>query len=49
MRRVDLRASAAGRPLYRALGFRETADPAMRLTFPAEQSFIPVRETGNDL
>ena len=49
MRRADLRASAAGRPLYRALGFRETADPAMRLTFPAEQSFIPVRETGNDL
>ena len=49
VRRVDLRASASGRPLYRALGFRETADPAMRLTFPAEQSFIPLRETGNDL
>ncbi|MBB5115297.1 hypothetical protein FHU28_005136 [Micromonospora echinospora] len=40
--------SAAGRPLYRALGFRETADPAMRLTLPAE-SFIPPRETGSDL
>ncbi|WP_435126389.1 hypothetical protein [Micromonospora tulbaghiae] len=25
------------------------ADPAMRLTFPPEQSFIPLRETGNDL
>ncbi|WBC17114.1 GNAT family N-acetyltransferase [Micromonospora sp. WMMA1998] len=36
VRRVDLRASAAGRPLYCALGFRETADPAMRLTLPAE-------------
>ena len=49
VRGIDLRASAAGRPRYRALGFRETADPAMRLTFPAEQSFIPLRETGNDL
>ncbi|MBO4141305.1 hypothetical protein J5U46_14205 [Micromonospora tulbaghiae] len=47
--RDNPRASAAGRPLYRALGFRETADPAMRLTFPAEQSFMPLRKPGNDL
>ncbi|WP_189082990.1 GNAT family N-acetyltransferase [Mangrovihabitans endophyticus] len=31
---VDLRASAAGEPLYASLGFRRTADPAMRLHLP---------------
>jgi GNAT superfamily N-acetyltransferase len=30
--KVDLRASAAGEPLYRSLGFARTADPAMRLS-----------------
>lgn len=28
---VDLRASTLGEPLYESLGFRRTADPAMRL------------------
>ncbi|MFG3686370.1 GNAT family N-acetyltransferase [Micromonospora sp. NPDC047740] len=36
VRRIDLRASAAGRPLYRSLGFRETRDPAMRLALPPQ-------------
>ncbi|MCW3842373.1 GNAT family N-acetyltransferase [Micromonospora yasonensis] len=35
VRKIDLRASEAGRPLYRSLGFRETAEPTMRLTFAA--------------
>jgi GNAT superfamily N-acetyltransferase len=30
--KVDLRASPAGEPLYRSLGFARTADPAMRLS-----------------
>ncbi|MGP3979765.1 GNAT family N-acetyltransferase [Streptomyces sp. KR80] len=30
---IDLRASAEGEPLYAALGFVRTRDPAMRLTF----------------
>jgi GNAT superfamily N-acetyltransferase len=32
VRRVDLRASAEGEPLYTSLGFVRTPDPAMRLT-----------------
>jgi len=32
---VDLRASAEGEPLYAALGFDRTRDPAMRLFIPA--------------
>lgn len=32
VRRVDLRASAEGEPLYATLGFVRTPDPAMRLT-----------------
>ncbi|MGC9667802.1 GNAT family N-acetyltransferase [Planosporangium sp. 12N6] len=32
--KIDLRASAAGEPLYRSLGFARTRDPAMRLTLP---------------
>ncbi|MEU4130878.1 GNAT family N-acetyltransferase [Streptomyces wuyuanensis] len=32
VRRVDLRASAEGEPLYASLGFVRTPDPAMRLT-----------------
>ncbi|KKK07636.1 GNAT family N-acetyltransferase [Micromonospora sp. HK10] len=36
VRKIDLRASEAGRPLYRSLGFRETAEPTMRLTAPAD-------------
>ncbi|MFC6017095.1 GNAT family N-acetyltransferase [Plantactinospora solaniradicis] len=31
IRTVDLRASEAGEPLYRSLGFVRTSDPAMRL------------------
>jgi GNAT superfamily N-acetyltransferase len=31
IRRVDLRASPEGEPLYRSLGFVRTPDPAMRL------------------
>lgn len=34
IRTVDLRASESGEPLYRALGFERTADPAMRLHLP---------------
>lgn len=33
VRRIDLRASAEAEPLYAALGFVRTPDPAMRLTF----------------
>jgi GNAT superfamily N-acetyltransferase len=36
VRRVDLRASRQGEPLYRALGFVRTRDPAMRLMFPPD-------------
>ncbi|AGL19464.1 GNAT family N-acetyltransferase [Actinoplanes sp. N902-109] len=32
IRGIDLRASPDGLPLYESLGFRRTADPAMRLT-----------------
>jgi hypothetical protein len=32
---VDLRASRQGEPLYQALGFVRTRDPAMRLVFPS--------------
>ncbi|MEU6703175.1 GNAT family N-acetyltransferase [Streptomyces wuyuanensis] len=32
VRRVDLRASTEGEPLYASLGFVRTPDPAMRLT-----------------
>lgn len=32
VRRVDLRASEEGEPLYASLGFVRTPDPAMRLT-----------------
>lgn len=38
VRRVDLRASAAGQPLYRSLGFQATRDPTMRLSLPAESA-----------
>jgi len=31
IRKVDLRASVEGEPLYRSLGFERTRDPAMRL------------------
>jgi ribosomal protein S18 acetylase RimI-like enzyme len=34
VRKVDLRASEAGEPLYRSLGFRRTKDPNMRLRLP---------------
>ncbi|MEO3973272.1 GNAT family N-acetyltransferase [Streptomyces sp. CAU 1734] len=33
--RIDLHASPEGEPLYAALGFTRTPDPAMRLTLPA--------------
>ncbi|MFI5892715.1 GNAT family N-acetyltransferase [Actinoplanes sp. NPDC051513] len=33
IRKVDLRASVEGEPLYRSLGFERTHDPAMRLHF----------------
>ncbi|MCX4822856.1 GNAT family N-acetyltransferase [Streptomyces sp. NBC_01142] len=32
VRRIDLRASSEGEPLYASLGFARTPDPAMRLT-----------------
>jgi len=32
VRKIDLRASAQGEPLYTSLGFVRTPDPAMRLT-----------------
>lgn len=35
VRTVDLRASEAGEPLYRSLGFRPTSGPTLRLSLPA--------------
>ncbi|MFE6134437.1 GNAT family N-acetyltransferase, partial [Streptomyces sp. NPDC056437] len=32
VRKIDLRASSEGEPLYTSLGFARTPDPAMRLT-----------------
>ncbi|WP_142216894.1 hypothetical protein [Streptomyces sp. SLBN-118] len=32
VRKIDLRASSDGEPLYTSLGFVRTPDPAMRLT-----------------
>jgi GNAT superfamily N-acetyltransferase len=38
VRKIDLKASREGEPLYTSLGFRRTDDPAMRLTLPDERS-----------
>lgn len=38
IRKVDLRASSEGEPLYESLGFAHTSEPAMRIRLPSAEA-----------